>query len=97
MTGLPQPIYEGIVMSSVNSDQFIFNPSIYVNGYSNLYCIKTVQYTLQGVITGLTGGFIPLLMQRAGSIIYANGKYYDSYHKWYGGRRLVITQFLWTG
>ena len=36
---LPQPIYEGIVMVNT-TDQYIFNPAIYSNGYSNLYCIK---------------------------------------------------------
>ena len=83
---LPQPIYEDIVMSSVNSDQFIFNPSIYVNGYSNLYCIKNGSVYLARSNNGLNGWIYTITNARAGSIIYANGKYYDSYHIWYGGQ-----------
>ena len=30
---LPQPTYERLVMQSLSSDQYIFNPSFYVNGY----------------------------------------------------------------
>ena len=83
---LPQPIYEGVVMSSVNADQYIFNPSIYINEYSNLYCIKNNAVYLAQSPNGLNSWAYTLTNAKAGSIIYANGKYYDSYHRWYGGQ-----------
>ena len=83
---LPQPIYEGVVMQSLTSDQYIFNPAIYVNGYSNLYCIKNNAVYLAQSPNGLNSWTYTLTNAKAGSIIYANGRYYDSYHRWYGGQ-----------
>ena len=83
---LPQPIYEGVVMQSLTSDQYIFNPSIYVNGYSNLYCIKNNAVYLAQSPNGLNGWTYTLTNAGAGSIINVDGKYYDSFHKWYGGQ-----------
>ena len=83
---LPQPIYEGVVMQSLTSDQYIFNPSIYVNGYSNLYCLKNGLLYLARSNNGLNGWIYTLSTANAGSIIYANGRYYKSYHRWYGAQ-----------
>ena len=83
---LPQPTYEGIVMQSLTSDQYIFNPSIYVNGYSNLYCIKNNAVYLATSPNGLNSWTYTLTNAGAGSIVNVDGKYYDSFHKWYGGQ-----------
>ncbi len=82
---LPQPIYEGIVMSSA-ADQYIFNPAIINNGYFNLYCIKNNAIYLAKSLNGLNDWSYTLTTAKAGSIIYTNNKYYDSYHRWYGSQ-----------
>ena len=82
---LPQPIYEGVVMQSLTSDQYIFNPAIYT-GQSEVYCIKNNAVYLATSPNGLNSWTYTLTNGNAGSIIYANGRYYKSYHRWYGAQ-----------
>lgn len=82
---LPKPIYEGIVMSNT-ADQYIFNPAIISAGYFNLYCIKNNAVYLAKSLNGLNDWSYVLTTAKAGSIIYTNNKYYDSYHRWYSGQ-----------
>ena len=82
---LPIPTYEGIVMQSLTSDQYIFNPAIYT-GQSEVYCIKNNAVYLAQSPNGLNGWTYTLTNAGAGSIINVDGKYYDSFHKWYGGQ-----------
>ncbi len=83
---LPQPIYEGIVMQSFTSDQYIFNPSINIAGVANLYCIRNGAMYLAKSNNGLNGWTYYLTNGQPGSIVYVNGRYSKSYHKWYGAQ-----------
>ena len=83
-TALPKPVYEGIVMQSSISDQFIFNP-----GYTNreiwdLYCVKSGQVYLAQSVNGLNSWSYYLTNAKAGSIVNYADKNYLSYHSWYG-------------
>jgi len=84
-TTLPKPVYEGIVMQSNTSDQFIFNP-----GYTNreiwdLYCVKSGQVYLAQSLNGLNGWTYYLTNAKAGSIVNYGDKNFLSYHSWYSG------------
>lgn len=82
---LPIPTYEGVVMQSLTSDQYIFNPAIYT-GQTEVYCIRNNAVYLATSPNGLNGWTYTLTNAGAGSIVNVDGKYYDSFHKWYGGQ-----------
>lgn len=82
-TDLIAPTYEGIVMKNINADQFIFNPAFTESGIWNLYCLKDGRVYLATSPNGLNSFTYTLTNAGAGSILPLNGKYYDSYHKWW--------------
>ena len=83
---LPLPVYEGIVMNSLTSDNFIFNPVIYNSGTYESYCIKNNAVYLARSGNGLNDWNYTLTNAAAGSIIFNENKYFNSYHKWYSGK-----------
>jgi len=82
-TALPQPINEGIVMQSSNSDQFIFNPAYTNREIWDLYCVKAGQVYLAQSVNGLNTWTYYLTNAKAGSIVNYADKNYLSYHSWY--------------
>lgn len=84
-TALPKPIYEGVVMQSSNSDQFIFNPAYTNGGIWDLYCVKAGRVYLAQSPNGLNAWTYTLTNASAGSILNNAGKNYLSYQQWYSG------------
>lgn len=82
---LPKPLYEGVVMQSSTSDQFIFNPASTNREIWDLYCVRAGQVYLAQSPNGLNSWTYYLTNAKAGSIVSYAGKNYLSYHSWYVG------------
>ena len=86
-TLLPKPIYEGIVMNSINQDCFIYSSPFIRNGIWTCYvnCGGTIlQATSPNGLNSWT--LKPTTGSFYGPVIYVNEIFRGSAHKWYNGQ-----------
>ena len=83
---LPKPVAEGVVINATNADALIYNPVFLKDGLFTTYVNKAGVMYLAKSPNGLNGWSLTPTNAPYGSIIYADGKWRASAHKWSEGK-----------